>query len=237
MVIPPLCQFARGQNGKAGKVTVLWPLFQYSRGDRSKLYFFPLWGRKAGGKDRMWFALWPIVDCRQTARSEYRCDRFQVAPLYYDERRRSWAGEGTVEAAPYSRNIRVWPLLRYKRDRDALSFRMVELWFGADVGGAERNLAPLWTLYSHQRDGERVEDELLWGTVRYRRGGDFGREISVFPLFRYARDREGHTREWSVLGGLAAKSRSSLQSRFRLLYFFTSTRNTDPGQEEQNDNP
>jgi hypothetical protein len=164
-------------------------------------------------------------------------DRFQVAPLFYNESRRAWAAENVAEQAPYGRNVRVWPLFRYKRDHDRQSLRFLELWFGADVGGAERNLAPLWTLYTRERAGARVEDELLWGLARHRRGGDLGRDISVFPFFRYARDEAGANMEWSALGGLVGGGRSGLQREFRLLYWLRFPRQSRAGCGGKNDNP
>ncbi|MBM4147891.1 MAG: hypothetical protein FJ224_02440 [Lentisphaerae bacterium] len=219
MAVPPFFQWGSGDGGKYSKFTAAWPIVQKVRGPVKKTYFFPLWGKKEAGRDRSWFVLWPVVEKRQTTRSDYRSDQFRIAPVLSIKTQRAWADEkaGIVAEPPVGRYVRIWPLVSYSRQRDAATVRVLDAWPGAQVGPSERNWAPFWTVYTHERRGEAREDEAFWGLFRFRRGGNVT-DTTVFPLFRYFRDRAADRVEWTVLCGMFGGRREGLQRRMRLLF-------------------
>jgi hypothetical protein len=97
---------------------------------------------------------------------------------------------------------------------------MVEVWPGKPSENIERTWAPFWSLYTRDRAGNAVEDELLWGLYRYRRDDGGTRKFSIFPFFCYSDASDTQPRRrWSVLLGLAGYEREGLQKTLRLLYF------------------
>lgn len=214
MFLPPFFRWSRG-NGVTWH-NLPWPFVQYRSGDMEKLYLWPLWGRKTLARERRWFALWPILWSIRNERRGETVDRFYALPLVYSERRSTPAGVSPPGES--SRYFKLWPLISYLREGAESRWRALALWPLKRTGSIERNLAPLWTLFSRVRRGTDTELELLWGLFRYRRGETSSR-LSLFPLFSFSRDARARSREWSFLLGLAGSRREGLRRSFRLLYF------------------
>lgn len=235
-VLPPLFRWSSGDDQT--EVNCPWPLIQYGSGKTDKFHIWPLYGRKSQGNDREAFFLWPLVSARTINRQNYVLSRFSLFPLLHHERRRlicdspesspSPGGETGISSGfegepagaskgkqPASaadiaeRRLKVWPLISYRREGDASHLRALELWPFRDVDAIERNMAPLWTLYSRTRAGEAMEEELLWGVFRRRRDG-------IKPG---GSDGDEGRHEWSFLRGLVAYNREGLRKSYRLLYF------------------
>ncbi|MFH0879811.1 MAG: hypothetical protein V2A34_08875, partial [Lentisphaerota bacterium] len=99
-------------------------------------------------------------------------------------------------------------------------FRALELWPIKSTPAMDLNYAPLWQLYVHTSNKERVQDELLWGLFRYSREGKSASHVSLFPLYEKTRDdREAQVRKWSVLKGLIGYEQAGTQKSVRVLYF------------------
>jgi len=202
-----------------------WPFIQHGTGKIEKFYLWPLWGRKSVANVDSGFALWPIVHHSTIERPDHIMKRRMVLPFFYGSARvlKSRApagadGEGDADDPSVAgRYMKVWPLLSYDREKEASRLRMPSLWPGRDPGGVERNLTPLWTLYSRARSADAAEHELLWGLFRHRReSGD--RRVTFFPFWSSQRSEDGSTNEWSVLFGLVGRRREGARTEYRLLY-------------------
>jgi hypothetical protein len=213
MFLPPLFQWSRSE--ETTKLNCPWPLFQYQSGSTEKLYVWPLYGRREQGHVKSSFYLWPIVNNQVSEADDVTKHRFHIAPVYYQE---DWRLKESGESRTRAR--KVWPLFCYSRVQDQSLLRVLDLWPYYNVGGVDRNLAPLWTLYSRAQSGDTVEHELLWGLYRTRNDGRGNGNMSIFPLYSSRKSREGAGfREWSLLHGLLGYRREGWQTTYRFLYF------------------
>ncbi|NQU39318.1 MAG: hypothetical protein HQ523_05145 [Lentisphaerae bacterium] len=224
-VLPPLIRWAKSD--QRTQLNCPWPFIQYVSGDYEKLYIWPLWGRREMGGNRTSFLLWPFVHTDHIERSKQTVDRFSIFPFIYHERVGPPVGGEPIapalespEAEVSARYFKLWPLLSYQRDGASSRVRCLELWPLKHTAPIERNLTPLWTLYSRVATPEQLEHELLWGLFRYRREGETGRHLSLFPLFSTSRcEGEAEQRSWSFLLGLLGHERDEARSTWRLLWF------------------
>jgi len=224
MLLPPFFKYEwAGDHHRAWNAP--WPFVQYSRGSVDKLYFWPLYGRKALAHERQWFALWPLVSGQRSEQPKQIVNHFRALPLVYYEStyERLPAGEAGDDAVRVERKkalaryFKLWPLFSYRREADHSLLRTLALWPLKHTPGIERNWAPLWSLYTRERAGDVRESELLWGLYRQRRTAT-QRDVSVFPLLRTHRDHTCASRSWSLLYGLVGMEKKGEQRTWRLLY-------------------
>ncbi|MFC1497142.1 hypothetical protein ACFLS1_01535 [Verrucomicrobiota bacterium] len=219
-VLPPFFKWAG--DGTHVEWNCPYPFLQYSSGKIDKLYIWPLWGTRTYKNNSSQFFLWPVFRWYKTKRPNEILKRFYMVPLVqYESRVRETVGEAKQKhELPYvtARYFKLWPLLSYRREYNEAYFRMLDLWPTKHLDSVERNLAPFWTLYSHERLGSEKEDELLWGLYRHRRGPKSGRKVSIFPLFLWRTNKINNLKEWRFLMGLAGYKRENRRKTFRLLY-------------------
>ena len=225
-ILPPLFKYARSADHT--QVYCPWPFIQYETGKKERLYIWPLWGRKALPGVESQFLLWPVGWRGSIERHNEVVHRLKALPfLYYESRktRETQAAKvvengGDTKGKTTERYVKVWPLCSYWREYDRSRFRTLALWPLKHTPVVERNMAPLWTLYSRERSAARFEEELLWGLYR-RRAGHGERRLSVFPLFSSRRSEAGDgSRGWDLLLGLVGYSREGLRRKLKLLYLF-----------------
>lgn len=230
MVLPPFFRYTHGKDGNSG--TFPWPFVQYSAANPSKLYLWPLWGRKEVRGIKESFFLWPIVHRDEETRTDGEVLSLKILPFVYYDRQvaarpdskgksgEAVAGTTAVQDEVRSRYFKLWPLFSYRRELESSRLRVPDLWPTKQMQGIERNWAPLWTLYSHIRVGENREDEVFWGLYRHAsRGADY-RSGALFPLFSWENDASSHGRKhWDFLMGLVGYEREHLLKTYRLLYF------------------
>jgi hypothetical protein len=220
-VLPPLFRWhvSEGQTS----LRCPWPFVQWDKGRVNRFYLWPLWGQRQAGRLTTSFFLWPIGHTWRAERNDHVDRRFYLAPVL-SVHKKQWTTDdekaGKRKGEVFSRTIKVWPLFSYRREQDASRLRFLDLWPGRDAPAVERNLAPLWTLFSRVRNPDVAEDELLWGLYRRRSTADGDRSLSVFPLFNSESTEQGKKRSWSILKGLIGYERDGLRRRVRLLYFF-----------------
>jgi hypothetical protein len=218
MVLPPLFRWSK--TAERTELNAPWPFFQYARGDSDKLYLWPLWGKREKDNFRSSFLLWPFVHTYHAERSGEILDRFLLLPFIYHDRVTAKAESGTDEPDIRSRYFKLWPLLSYQREETASRVRLLELWPLKHTGPIERNMTPLWTLYTRTANADLLEHELLWGLYRYRREGTESKHVSLFPLFSRSRcDADGAKRQWSFLLGLLGHEQDEERSTWRVLWF------------------
>ncbi len=221
MVLPPFFKYEwKGDEHRA--LNAPWPFIQYSRGETDKLYLWPLYGRKTTGRERQGYTLWPVFSWRHNERPPLTHKRFRALPLVFYEATHVTepAEDGGARPNPdiRSRYFKLWPVLSYRREAGFSRFRALALWPLKHTPAVERNWAPLWSLYSRERNGDERQTELLWGLYRHRRG-TAGRRLSVFPLLQTASDEVTASRSWSLLYGLAGYRRDGVRKSLGLLYF------------------
>ncbi len=211
-VLPPLFKFHH--KGDETDILAPWPFIRFSDGAVKKRHVWPLWGRKQVGPINSRFYLWPIFRFQDVKRTKATFRSRFVLPVYYyqDE-----IEHDTGEAR--STYVKLWPLASYQREGDVSRFRTLELWPLKRTGAIERNYAPFWSLFTHNRSGDHRETELLWGLFRKRVAADGGRSLSLFPLYEREQAPESG-RRWSILKGLIGVDDNGLKKELRLLYFF-----------------
>ena len=125
-----------------------------------------------------------------------------VMPFWYSQTRiKPGAAKGQGSAEVTARHNRFWPLYTYKREGDRSKFGMPALCPFREVDAIERNYAPLWTIYARQRNGSLVEDDVLWGLFRYRRGPE-EKNVELFPSSE-GLELQRPNGSWSLLKGLS----------------------------------
>ncbi len=214
-VIPPLFRYTRA--GDRREIMAPWPFVQIKRGDDNELtYLWPFWGvhKRPGIETR--FALWPLGRYERIERPPVTLTRRWFVPFYYHEKQVKALPDKPPKAV--KRRVRIWPLATYQREGDALRFHTLELWPAAPVPAVDRLYAPFWTLYTHERKGDEVSDELLWGLFRRNRGKGYA-QTSVFPLVSWGGSKDNNAKRWDVLKGLIGYEREDGVRSLRLLYF------------------
>lgn len=215
MWLPPLFRYTKGEGGASGGCP--WPLVQWERGKRDKMYVWPIYGRRSADGDTVSFWVWPFIWRGRTEQGGELRQRFRVFPLYAQESRQVKGGDAVRVSDRY---VSVWPLLSYNRQESNTVVRMLDLWPFRDTAPVERNLAPWWTVFSRYRSDEGTGGRVLWGLARWSTSYDGRRYRSVFPLvsIESAAGEKGF-REWNVLKGAAGYRRDVDGGTFRLLYF------------------
>lgn len=224
MVLPPLFKVEWDDHDHLAW-NAPWPFLQYSRGNTDKLYVWPLYGQRSRDDEHRWFALWPLVGGRQQTLPKATVRRFHVMPLLQYESRFALERQAVNDSGPRvqadqaeERYFKLWPLFSYRRELDHARFRTLALWPLKQTPGIERNWAPWWSLWTHERAEDERRTEALWGVYRHQRDTE-SRDFSIFPLVQVSSDTEDASRRVSLLYGLLGYRRSGLQRSARLLYF------------------
>ncbi|MDD4871874.1 MAG: hypothetical protein PHR77_15055 [Kiritimatiellae bacterium] len=221
LYLPPFFRYTSGKKGKSGNFP--WPLIQYSSANPEKFYIWPLWGYKDFQGIKTSFFLWPIVHSETIKDREREMNRFMILPVISYESQvvtEKNPNDSDVKENITARYFKLWPLGSYRREGDSYRFRILDLWPTKQMQGIERNWAPLWTLYSHNKVGENSEDELFWGIYHRVNKGENARNWSLFPIFSWNTDSAGcGKKEWNFLMGLFGYKRDDLLKSYRLLYF------------------
>jgi hypothetical protein len=180
--------YGRVKSDNVDRYTVLWPLFKYvdlkkegfwelrapfpvvifARGkDRSRSDIWPLIGFKERPGFKRHFVLWPIERYEAQDNEEYRDEKLWILPIYWHYYRR-WKEDGS-----YRKEVKIWPLFRYRRSRDgetAVSL-LAPFWF-KDPEAFEKIWEPLFRVYHNYREEDGTEvTTYLWGLIQYSRKG------------------------------------------------------------------
>jgi hypothetical protein len=213
MVIPPFFRYT--QKGDVRQLNAPWPFFRFSRGgDDEFSYFWPIYGERSRPKLKNKFVLWPLGGSMAQEKPDQVEHRRWFIPFYYDKRTVLESEKPAIS----ERRVRLWPLATYERDQNSLRFHTLELWPASPVDAVERLYAPFWTLYTHERVGTDVADELLWGLFRRTRGEGYA-HTSVFPLVSWGGSKDNASKQWDVLKGFIGYEREGDVRRLKLLYF------------------
>ena len=214
-VLPPFFRYSRGD--RARTLHAPWPLIQYKTGEEQRLYLFPLWGRRTlhGNHHNLFF--WPIGRRYAVEQRNAVQHGLSLLPFYYSDRVETLVFAEDTEPEVRSRYVKLWPLVSYRREKDIVRLRALELWPLKQTGPVERGWAPFWTLGVRTWKGEDLDSELLWGLYRHRRREGSGYR-SVFPLFDSSHDKERDLREFNLLKGLVGYRREGDAKSVRFLY-------------------
>lgn len=217
-LVPPLFKWLEAPERRV--VNCPWPFVQYETGDQEKLYLWPIWGTKKKGLSESSFYLWPVFHSGRTEFDAETKSNFRALPFVYSDKTVERPSEDDAAGLVSERYFKLWPLFSYRREGDVSRFRSLELWPTKNMGPVERNFAPLWTVYTRERDGESFDTELLWGIYRNRKGKEGERAFSVFPLYsqKHASDPD-QLSSWHILAGLFGREVDDGVRRWRVLYF------------------
>ena len=213
MILPPLFRWSKSED--YWKLNCPWPFLRFAGGPNySKTYIWPIWGNRKTEFGNKWFFLWPVLRGERLALADGgRVRRFRIFPLLAYE-----SVKGRENPALNSKFVKVWPLFSYRRKGEVAQYRMLSLWPARNNQPIERNWAPFWSIYSHHRNGDRIEDEVLWGLFSHRRESGKSRNLQLFPLMGWKTDQDEEKLGWSVFKGLIAYDRVGERRRYRILY-------------------
>lgn len=210
-ILPPLFRFHRGE--QQNLIYAPWPFIQMGSGEIDRLYLWPIWGKRQIGNETKYIFAWPLGRWLIHDDQHQRSSLFHLWPFLF------WDDVSPVQAETPSRSYRkIWPLFSYARQGDRSRFRMLDLWPGRGLKAVERNWAPLWTIYEHNRQEEQVETEVLWGFFRHRQKGEESTYWSLFPLIDRKVNREENEKEWNLLKGLIGGGREDGHRYMKLFY-------------------
>lgn len=226
LVLPPFFRVSQGARQNA--YLLPWPLFQRRTGEVNQTYLWPIAGqRRVPGVETRFF-LWPVVHQERVERGNNVAHRMYVLPFYYSDvhRERADAPPPLAPDQPVPRGSvvsnyqKIWPLVSYRREGDAVRFRMLDLWPLKQTAAIERNYAPIWTLIQNTRVEDRSDTEIFWGLYRRETRGEDRSYTSLFPLIEWERDERDsiERRRWSLLKGLIGYEREDTKRRYRALY-------------------
>lgn len=219
-VLPPFFRFTEGKEGRV--VFAPWPFYQRRVTPEVDLrYVWPLWGRKSVGTLDRTFYLWPLIWTIHDQRTDTDWRRFYLVPFYYNTTVTSRPEPDSLEPVEVvGRRNKLWPLYTYRREGAASTLRVPDLWPFGHAPSVERNWAPLWSLYTRERNGENIDHEVLWGLYRSMKRGEDQRYWSLFPLIDYRRDAQidQPVKSWNILKGLIGYEREGDRRTVRLLY-------------------
>lgn len=214
--LPPFIKFAKNATGTS--VNLPWPFIQYSTIGENKFFIWPLWGRKKNDHEDRSFYLWPLIWKDSVYSANKDTYSLNVMPLIYYQSYRP-ADENKINDKNTGRYFKLWPLVSYLREGETARLRTLDLWPLKQSGAFERNLSPIWSLYTHTIENGWKEDELLWGFYKYRRNAVGDSSVSIFPLFSYDRvEAKAGKRSWRLLGGLIGCEREGIDKEWQLLY-------------------
>ena len=208
--VPPFFRFVRSE--RQTSVNAPWPFVQIMRGEVHDTTIWPLFRSRRRPGVRDGYLLWVLFNWEQIERRDAMVKRWRLTPLLSTETHHAHRG-----GRPPRRDVRLWPLVSYRREEDAVRMRMLELWPVRDARPVEAAWAPFWTLAEWHRDAQSREVELLWGMFRHRMRGPEDRRTSIFPLIEWER-RGPEARSWNLLKGLVGYRRDADRRRLRLLY-------------------
>ncbi len=217
MVLPPFFRHSEGRSGTEN--TFLWPIYQTVNSKAmNKRYVWPLYGRRTTAQEDRRFWLWPFIWNRQNTYPGEKVSHVRVFPVFASESHQFMKKGASVASERY---VSLWPLGSYERTRqDDTRLRIPDLWPFRDTAPIERNLSPIWTLYSHQRTARGYQSELLWGLARWGCATNGEAARSVFPLASWGHDTTNDkSRDVELLKGLFGYHRDEAGKHWRLLYF------------------
>lgn len=183
-VLPPLFTYGCGDDGYR-KLNAPWPFIrQFDRDDVHERHYWPIYGNYTNKVASRQYALWPFVQ-KTVTESETMTRSYVHAPLPFYYHCDIVTKNASTNSPSLDRTYsRVWPLFSYRRNAEGTTTRFPELTLWSQSQPIERNLAPLWTLYSHKtrNDGAYCTD-LLWGLFSWGRNAEQRSFIRLFWLF------------------------------------------------------
>jgi hypothetical protein len=238
-ILPPFFKIAHGKMGS--EVNAPWPFIQWRDGKASRLYVWPLWGKHTEGNSWSAFVLWPVGWLNKSDYGRSEIHRYYFLPFIYYEatiKKKESSNPGLKKTSSNvtpvdsdvhsqtasddatsvsSRYFKLWPLFSYRREEDISQTRILAFWPLKHTPAVERNLSPLWTLFSTEQSEKGGETEFLWGLFRHRWQVNGTRSTCLFPLFNIYSDKDANG--WDILGGFLGYRREGLQKKYKLLYF------------------
>ena len=152
------------------RVHFLWPLLQYAQGfnkkgkvNRTYLNIFPFYSHSKGESYEVRRFLWPFFHWKKTDVKNYNSNSYMFFPIFYYMNR-----EYKKKKNKNVYHHQIWPLYSYTHNPKKTSFAFPSLWSEYWQKDIYRVFSPFWTLYSHNREGEKVKKTFLFNFFTYR---------------------------------------------------------------------
>jgi len=218
--------------------TYLWPFINkientekdFQRSDTP--WFFATFSRGSVHTNRVWpfyaktveedlesgFVMWPIYQYRNIQFGRHLQKKKRIALFIYKDKQEI----ATAEGGKSGRTINLWPLFTYKSKTGGPAyFRFISPLetFLSDNKPRERNWAPIWTVFTWERDEEGNEmSSLLWNLFRTEHTRE-STKIELRPIIPLISIESGQQRsKFYLLGGLLGYKRVSEKKSLRFLY-------------------
>jgi len=175
------------------EVDVLWPVFEYARGEGKTLTrVWPLFGVAHNDVMERNFYLWPIYRYSRIHSEPLDRSRTQILFFLYSD-----VKEKNTETLQTARRIDCWPLFSHTEDRQGNSrlqvFSLIEPILSKSKS-IDRNYSPLWSVWRSENNpvSGANSQSLLWNLYRHQRRTDGTAKTSfLFGLFQHTRTEAG----------------------------------------------
>jgi hypothetical protein len=139
-----------------------WPFMSVTRGEMvRRTLIFPLYYRKEAPGSRTRWILWPLYQYWDDHVGNQR----EVVKRFLLINRIKTVFNGKGEKI--SKQVSIWPFFRYSREGDKVGLQLFNL-IPFEDEGIDRNWAPLYRVYRHERSASGERWNILWGL--YERG-------------------------------------------------------------------
>lgn len=195
--------------------TIFWPFFSYTDDRENKFHewgmpypfigwargegkhanrFWPFWGKATNASITSDFTMWPVYTHRHINTPEVDRERMRILWFAYSDSRLTSPITGVER-----RRRDMWPLFTWRKEFDGReSLKMLSLTepLIPDNHGVERSWAPLWTIYSNEKNPKTgaSSQSLLWNLWRHDQLKASSRDSFLFGLVRTRREKD--ERHW-----------------------------------------
>jgi hypothetical protein len=188
-----------------------WPILSLSKGEGiDEFKFLPFYGYEKTPNKKSTYLLYPIYKHQIEERKDEKIVTDFFFFIDYYERRYDDKGNITIKLA------KLWPFYYYKEQKEQVKASFPFIFPIADEG-FERNLAPIFRLYYHERNHKKSYTKWFWGLYYHKKTQE--KEVyHLFPLFNWERGEE--EKKLSLLTGILQIGTLKKKHYVKLLYFF-----------------
>jgi len=154
--------FSHTKSKNINKLNCPWPFYQHhtiNKNDntKEKKDYWPIYGKTTiNGKLHKKYYLWPIINQLYSYDKE-TSKTFTNFAFFYQHK------TTTKNKTKIHDTLKIWPILKKESSQKQKSLQILALWPYKDYQPIQRNLAPLWTLYSSINTKNHKYRSILWG--------------------------------------------------------------------------
>jgi hypothetical protein len=171
---------------KYRETDVLWPIFEYARGEgKTMTRFWPIAGTAHNKELQSDFFLWPIYKYNRQHADPLDHERTQILFFLYSDVR-----EKNTATGKSRQRVDFWPFYTKVRDGEGNTrlqvFSLIEPIFSKTTA-IERNYSPLWSVWRSEHNAQTKASSLsvLWNLYRHQTSADGSSKTScLFGLYQ-----------------------------------------------------